>query len=57
MSLLKGGRYIMPTNEESEKVKIVCDSCQGTGQGKNINNDVLSEDCYSCYGYGYFLEG
>mgnify|MGYP006164680927 CR=1 FL=1 len=57
MSLLKGERYTMPTNEESEKVKIVCDSCQGTGQGKNINNDVLSEDCYSCYGYGYFLEG
>lgn len=57
MSLLIGGRYIMPTNEENEKVKITCESCKGRGQIININGDFLIDYCPSCDGYGYFLEG
>ena len=57
MSLLRGGCYIMPTNEENEKVKITCESCKGRGQIININGDFLIDYCPSCNGYGYFLEG
>jgi len=40
-----------------ENVKIVCDCCNGSGQATTYNGDVLSEECASCEGKGYFEEG